>query len=193
MMLKGAKRNPTIMTLTRKPKPYEYRLDPIKVYLDDIEYIVQVLEGAGASVKLDSRDFVIGNVADLRDQKNIERVSNLTISFENPDGEIFLGSDRATLSLSEDSPSSRALIDHIKESLLKTKRFFATLLSRLIYFPISVYFTEKAFEHSIIILKYRRDEPPFLKRNLDSIILSIIFTIVGAVLGWFLAVLTGCS
>lgn len=186
---------------------YSEDLKPVKVYLDDLEKIVAILNETNQRVEIIIGNYMLDNVEELKQIKE-EVLYNMTIRVCNPYISVNLRPNNARIYISEDTTISRGILGKIKDVLIRRKRHIAYVnlfyitsgISFITGIFLSYSYNSKYFfiwliglaltlflillnciicgKYSIIIPKYKIDAPSFFKRNSDKIIIGIITAII---------------
>jgi len=189
--------------MKKKTKTIVTELPPIKIYLDEIQDIVEFLYGEVGKdkVMIETENYRIEDPGDFKTIDE-EQLDSLIISTANPYSiEVRLTSYRATINAHDDT-KSLGISSKIESILMRGKRSVANIFKKLrdsvygvvaplllisIYCLISIpIFFVGIKRYSIIILKNRKEIPTFWKRNKDQISM-IIFT---GLVTFFFGVLT---
>ena len=189
-------------------KSIKYVYKSVNLYLDDIKKIYELMKSHDSELTMTNDDYIFDNVDELMDLKR-GSIDVLKIQNKNFDMRFELSEHGVELNIDKDTPTAMGIYIQIKEIIEKRKRriiplnyicgigigsgfticlyFFDNVFFRVIGATIAIlslllgYFTFQSVS-SKIILKYKIDSPPFIKRNLDSIIVSIIFLLLGIIL-----------
>ncbi len=54
--------------MKKKTKELEYYFNPLVLYLNDLEKIEEFFKEAGCNVKIETENFVLGNIKELKEQ-----------------------------------------------------------------------------------------------------------------------------
>lgn len=105
-------------------------LPPIKLYLDDIEKIVDILRELSSEIKIETEEYALKDVNEFA-SLNKEKLAELRIRSLEPHLSLDLGPRHVWLDIAEDIPSSRGTFEKIKEVLLSRRRKFAGFAGNL--------------------------------------------------------------
>lgn len=100
---------------------------PVKLYLDDIEKIIETLSQVSSKVSISTEDYALDDAQQLASLKQ-EQITYLHISLHEPYISLELKPSNIWLFAAEDEPISRGLFEKIKQILLKRERKFARIV-----------------------------------------------------------------
>jgi hypothetical protein len=102
-------------------------LPPIKLYLDDIEKIVEILGELSTEIKIETDEYALRDVKEFA-SLNRERLTELSIQSSEPHLSLYIGSRNAWISIAKDIPPSRGTFEKVKDLLLLRRRKFSAFL-----------------------------------------------------------------
>lgn len=112
-------------------------LPPVKLYLDDIEKIVEILREVSTTIKIETDEYSIEDVKELASLDK-ERVTELNIQSAEPYLNLRIGPQKSWLNIAKDEPSSRGTFEKIKEVLFLRRRKALGFLDKWsITFPLT--------------------------------------------------------
>jgi len=109
-------------------KSLSEHLPPVKLFLDDLEQIVEILQEVSKKVKISTNDYAFEDLKELVNKK-YESINKLHISISDPYVSLDLESYGISLYIEKDEPISRGLFEKIKQILIQRKRPFGWLLT----------------------------------------------------------------
>jgi hypothetical protein len=114
-------------------------LPPLKLYLEDIEFLVKRLESISSriTIKTDTHEFE--NISEFSNTQK-EALRKLQILSRDPYLIVELNQLSASLYLSEDRPDARGVFEQIKSHLQKRRKFFTAIFFSPIFFIPSIAF-----------------------------------------------------
>ena len=203
--------------MRRRPKTYSEDVPPVKVYLDDVENIVQIIAEVSDEILLRTDEYDFEDATDLASLDQ-EFINALKITCSDPYLQFEFAPGWIRLYIGSDTPESRGTLEKVKAVLLARRRRLGWLRERwwlASWFwlaPVSLLFLgiessawlpivagiggtclfavwlwwgyrEALYRHSVIVLKRRKEEVSFWKRNSDRIIVGIITALVAGLLG----------
>ena len=119
--------------MQRRIKSHGETFKPVKLFLDDIEKIVEILRETSDEISLETDEFVIQDV-ELLMNVGREYINELKIESRNPYISIELGPNRIWLFIFQDTNESRGTLEKIKAILnLRRQRFY-----RFIHSPVVI-------------------------------------------------------
>jgi hypothetical protein len=164
-------------------------LPPLKLYLDDIEEIVQLIDAAGAgSVEISTEDYEMDDVEDLRNLGH-RWIRTLQVRSDHPNIVVNFGPSASFIEAPADTPELTGVATHIAEALAKRRRRF--------YYAArkdssgSTGSKGEITNYTKIFLRRRAEEANFWARNGDQIILTVFGYALGFGSAFLLAYLTG--
>jgi hypothetical protein len=177
----------------RTPTLADRDFGPVKIYLDDIIRIYQVLESmAEGDVHIVADDYQ----ADLPDdllQIEQEKVDYLRLEVVKPELTVEFSDTVAHVSATDPSLSVLGAMSQIESLMAERRRRTADFFARVFVQALSAALVSAipggssvpsySFRVAIVIPRYRKDAPSFWQRNRDTIAITFFFTLVGAVLG----------
>ena len=203
--------------MRRRTKSYSENVPPVRVYLDDIEKIAEIIAEVSDEILLRTDEFDFEDASDLA-CLNRESINALEIRCSDPYLQFEFAPGSTRLYIGSDTPESRGTLEKVKALLLARRRrpgwlreywwlaawFWLAPLSLLLHgiessawllivagigctCLLAVWlcwgYREALYRHSVIVLKRRKEEVSFWKRNSDRIIVGIITALVAALLG----------
>lgn len=195
--------------MKRKFNSFKKEFPPIKLYLDDLKKIANILSEKCSVVSIGTDDCIFLNIDELK-ELDATLIKDLEISCKNPYLRLSFRPYRAELYFSEDNIENRGLASKLEDIIQKRQRnklfwwtvnsaniLFAISLSLIIYWQtnslvaayIAFILLSFAFiplvikfkRHTTILLKNKKDDIGFYSRNKDKIILTILGAGIGAV------------
>lgn len=111
-------------------KPLREELPPVKLYLDDLKSICNVLKQKAKSIDITTEDY---RVEDINQLKNIEikKLHRLSINCYDPYISIDFTPSGATIYFAEDSTYNRGILSEIEDILSNRKVFLGRFLASL--------------------------------------------------------------
>lgn len=107
-------------------KSHGQRLEPVKLYLDDLERIVEVLRSVSSDIRITTGQYALDNLGELPLLKR-EFLRELEITIREPHVSLECSHSGIWLYISDDNPISRGLFDKVREILLQRRRLLAPL------------------------------------------------------------------
>jgi len=186
---------------------------PLILYLEDLSNIVQVLGDAGKSPKISTTEYSFESVAELQKQYGSGDLTALRIESNSPHLSIEMTCMAARLYVGSSQPEAAGLMWKINAILLRCRRRGSWLYSlpgsvgvgALLGSSIPILFLWDALagltavlvwgfwmawsfritrrRYCLIILRPRSEVAGFVRRNKDQLVLAIIATVLGAILG----------
>ncbi|MCK4635557.1 MAG: hypothetical protein KAT32_01730 [Candidatus Moranbacteria bacterium] len=169
--------------MKRKNKPISISLPYVKIYRDEIEEIIAILEESEPKkIEFEARDKIFSY--DEIDKLNSNDISNLVISAKYDWIQSFnIDFYRFGVNIFDthsDHPIKYKGIASEIEQLLKQKKKYFIIFSKLEFTSIG-----KKIYKNTIFLKYKKDTPHFFERNKDYII-NFFIAMISFLLGKFL-------
>ena len=160
--------------LKKRPVPIFRPVPPVKLYLDDIERIVEILrEGTRATLEIATGEYELDNVSELLDLDK-ERIPDLHIHSRTATPiSLDFSYESAVIQSSSSTAEIRGVIAMVEDVLAGCRR---SILWRFLHQSSQ---NAEIRGYSTIILKRRAEDPSFLKRKKDDVILLL----AGAALG----------
>lgn len=191
-------------------------LPPVKLFLDDIEKIVEIAGELSKEIELSTDEYSFANVNDLS-QLQQEELTALNVHIYYFDLWLNFTPSYVSLSVQGNTATHIGVFQEIKNFIQSRRRKFLTAYKNVLIWILGLiglgvviaapilhirgllligvfatviiiialnilyyYITHRRY--SIIILKRRIEQPSFLKRNKDKIILSLFSAVIGAIL-----------
>jgi hypothetical protein len=95
--------------MQRIKKSYSVRLNPVRVYYDDLEKVVECIREVSSKVGFSSDEYTFDSLEDLISVKK-EKMCTLSIVGNSPYISVELKRDGASVYVEEDSPALRACL-----------------------------------------------------------------------------------
>ena len=203
--------------MRKRSKTHSEKVPPVKLYLDDIEKIVEIIAEVSDQVLLITDEYEFVDASDLA---SLERgsINALEITCSDPYLQFELAPGWIRLYIGSDTPESRGTLEKVKAILLTRRRrlgwlrdqywlapwFWLAPLALLLQgiesrawlpivagiggtclFAVWLWWGYRAalYRHTVIVLRRRKEEVSFWKRNSDTIIVGIIMAVVAGLLG----------
>ena len=202
--------------MEKRAKELSQSLPPVKLFLDDIEKIVEIAGELSKKIELSTDEYSFEHVSELS-QLQQEELTSLSIRIYLFDLSIYFTPSYVDLRVQGKTATHTGVFSELKTFIFSRRRKFLTIYKNvliwILYFIglgivivaptlhirglllIGAYATGiiiVAFNilyfyilhprYSIIILKKRIEQPSFLKRNKDKIILSLFSAVIGALI-----------
>lgn len=113
--------------MQRKPQSYGEQLKPVRLYIDDLEQIVEVLQEVATDVEISTDEYTLTDIGQLPELKR-EFFTFLELATREPYISVNLKPNGIWLYIAKDDMVSRGAFEKIKRILVKRKRPFAWLL-----------------------------------------------------------------
>jgi hypothetical protein len=114
--------------MKRIKKPISKELPPVKLYLDDLKHIYEILKERVKSIEITTEDY---EVEDINQLKNLEikKLHRLSIECSNPYITIEFHPSSASIYFAEDSTYNRGILSEIEDIISKRKVFLGRFLT----------------------------------------------------------------
>lgn len=146
------------------------RLNPAKLYLDDIEKIVETMLQISDKVEISNEEYSFESLDELKELKQ-EALRNLEITASHPSRiSIHFKKDSIYLHASDDAPASRGILEKIKEIVAQRSR-------RLVWLLNSNFLSGGFFALSMIVFIFYG--------VIDGNGYCFLAGIIGVIIGWF--------
>ncbi|MBE9501872.1 MAG: hypothetical protein IMY87_05550 [Chloroflexi bacterium] len=109
-------------------KPIRKELPYLKIYLDDLRSIYEVLKQHAKSIVIETEEYSVPSVDALKEVE-VEEIHHLIIRSDNPYIHIDLLPQSASLYVSEDSTYNRGILSEVEEILNRCKRRWTSILT----------------------------------------------------------------
>lgn len=107
-------------------KSFSIKLPPIRLYLDDLAQIADILGPSSSPVLISTSDYEFANVSELKSLK-VDQINTLKISIREPHIWVSLEPSEARLYAANDDAMSRGLLEQVKQVFMARKRPFHRL------------------------------------------------------------------
>jgi len=109
-------------------KPLSKELPPVKIYLDDLKQIYEILKEKVKSIEITTEDY---EVDDINQLKNLDskKLNYLSMECSDPHITIEFDSSSASIYFAEDSTYNRGILSEIEEILTKRRVFLGRFLA----------------------------------------------------------------
>lgn len=164
--------------MQRRRKPLRRPLPPLKLYLDDLEEVAEIISGAGTgTLVVETDDYAFDSVDDLKNLRE-KRIRSLDIRSDDPNIHVHFGPSSSEIHGPADVPELMGVASHIEDALKKRrKRVYMPARKST---PEGIGSQGEIINYTTIIPKRRSDSPSFWARNQDRVILLVF--------GWALGV-----
>lgn len=102
-------------------------LPPLKLYLEDIEFLVKRLESISGTITIKTQTHEFENITEFSEITK-DPLRTLEVRSRNPFLSVVLGKSSAYLYLSEDLPEARGVLEQIDSYLRKRRKTFTSVL-----------------------------------------------------------------
>ena len=126
--------------MKKVPQPHGKRLKPVKIYLDDLEEIIDCLKNTCQEIEIQSGENLLDDLDELP-ALNKEVLHDLRITGRKPYISVDMKPHQIWLYIAEDIPKSRGLFEKIKATLCRRRRLLAPLLHNSFLVGVSLSLT----------------------------------------------------
>jgi hypothetical protein len=157
----------------RRKTPISRPLPPLKIYIDDVERVVEILREHCQSVEVATEDYELDGVDELEGLEE-ERIDALEIQAFDPQIKVTLDPAGAVVYADDPSPKNKGIVGDIVELLRQRRRsaWYAFLLRNKEGNITRGY--------STIVLKRRAEDVGFFFRKRDDILLLVVGAAIGS-------------
>ena len=153
--------------MQQKNKSYSLDLDPVVLYIDDLEQIVSYFDESSIDVDISTDEYVLDNIQEL-ENISTEILTSMTIKSSSPYISLKLYDNSLQVYISNDDAISRGILEKIKQLLISRRR--RTFFIYKTWFH-SIYGAFGTLSWLIIITGLAKD-------NIPAILFGIIFAVI---------------
>lgn len=183
------------MPLRRKSEVWDKtEFGSVRIYLDDIEKIFVMLRQISSDIRIEADDYIAEKPSDL-EELEATRIGRLIIASSDPKIEIEFSHIAAVARVYDTQLAATGAVAQIDSYLRRRRRgFFYKILREFTIVPspgssASSYRAPKA----VVIPRYERHAPTFWQKFGGQVAMNMVFTVIGALLGFLLtSILSGC-
>ncbi|MGD9117469.1 MAG: hypothetical protein PVJ08_01880 [Dehalococcoidia bacterium] len=154
-------------------QPIKKWLPPVKLYLDDLKKIYEILAEKVESIKFKTEDYELEDINELGDLGN--KLHNLIIKCSDPDITLEFNRARAKIYFDEDTEYNRAILSAIEAIILQRSNLLVRVLSN----PLCFLFAIMLLLFSIFLISAQEDMTSAL--GWLSIVL-LLFSIIASIM-----------